>query len=145
MLFLVWLLSLSLIFKKDFIYLFMRYTERGWDTGRGRSRLSAGLHPRTLGSCPESKADTQPLSHTGAPAWCFWDSSALCRVLVICSFFLLRSITPYEYTEICISISVWRDTWESSIWDITHIHSFIRLMDMFHFTWINARNGTSEP
>ena len=29
-------------FKKDFIYLFMRDTERGRDTGRGRSRLHAG-------------------------------------------------------------------------------------------------------
>ena len=27
----------------------------------------AGLDPRTLGSCPEPKADTQPLSHPGAP------------------------------------------------------------------------------
>ena len=29
-------------FKKYFIYLFMRDTERGRDTGRGRSRLHAG-------------------------------------------------------------------------------------------------------
>ena len=27
----------------------------------------AGLHPRTLGSQPEPKADAQPLSHPGAP------------------------------------------------------------------------------
>ena len=26
-----------------------------------------GLDPRTLGSCPESKADAQPLSHPGVP------------------------------------------------------------------------------
>ena len=26
-----------------------------------------GLNPRTPGSCPEAKADTQPLSHPGAP------------------------------------------------------------------------------
>ena len=25
----------------------------------------AGLDPRTLGSCPEAKADAQPLSHPG--------------------------------------------------------------------------------
>ena len=37
-------LSLSYFFLKDFIYLFMRDTERarGRDTGRGRSRLQAG-------------------------------------------------------------------------------------------------------
>ena len=42
------------------------------DTGRGRETGSlqepdAGLDPRTLGSCPEPKADAQPLSHPGAP------------------------------------------------------------------------------
>ena len=47
----------------------MRDTERGRDIGRRRSRLHAenpmrdsilGLNPRTLGSCPEPKADAQP-------------------------------------------------------------------------------------
>ena len=33
---------LLLLFFKDFTYLFMRDTERGRDTGRGRSRLHAG-------------------------------------------------------------------------------------------------------
>ena len=28
---------------------------------------NAGLNPRTPGSCPEPKADAQPLSHPGAP------------------------------------------------------------------------------
>ena len=32
--------------KKDFIYLFMRDTQRGRDTGRGRSRLHAGSPTR---------------------------------------------------------------------------------------------------
>ena len=32
----------SAFLKKDFIYLFMRDTERSRDTGRGRSRLHAG-------------------------------------------------------------------------------------------------------
>ena len=52
----------------------MRDTERDRDIGRGRkSRLhpcrepNVGLDPRTLGSCPELKADAQPLSHPGAP------------------------------------------------------------------------------
>ena len=46
--------------------------------GRGREREgeadsllirepNAGLNPRTPGSRPEPKADTQPLSHSGAP------------------------------------------------------------------------------
>ena len=44
-----------MIFKKDFIYLFMRdtHTERGRDTGRGRSRLmwgDPGLDPGSPGS-----------------------------------------------------------------------------------------------
>ena len=47
-----------------------RERERGRDIGRGRSRLpsrepNVGLSPRTLGSCPEPKADDQPLSHPG--------------------------------------------------------------------------------
>ena len=45
-------------------------TERGGDTGRGRSRLprgDVGLDPRTPGSHPEPKADAQPQSHPGVP------------------------------------------------------------------------------
>ena len=54
----------------------MRDTERGRDKGRGRSRLphggaDAGLDPMTPGSCPEAKADAQPLSHPGAPMCLF--------------------------------------------------------------------------
>ena len=46
----------SAFFKKDFIYSFMRDTERSRDTGRGRSRLhagnpDAGLDLGTPGSC----------------------------------------------------------------------------------------------
>ena len=44
-----------------FSCLFMRDKERGRDTGRGRSRLPAGI----LGSCPEPKAAAQPRSHPG--------------------------------------------------------------------------------
>ena len=44
-----------------------RHTERGRNIGRGRHRLQAGspirLDPRTPGSCPERKANAQPLSH----------------------------------------------------------------------------------
>ena len=53
------------MFKKDLIYLLMSDIERDRDIGRGRSRLPAG----TPGSCPEPKADTQPLSHPGVPKY----------------------------------------------------------------------------
>ena len=45
----------------------MRHRLRGRDTGKGRSRLEphVGLNPGSPGSCPELKADTQPLSHSG--------------------------------------------------------------------------------
>ena len=36
-----------------------------------------GLHPRTLGSRPELKADAQPLSHPGAPKFLFFDPPRL--------------------------------------------------------------------
>ena len=62
------------------MYLFDRERETasergstGRGSGRGRSRLTAeepdvGLNPITLGSCPEPKADAQPLCHPGAPS-----------------------------------------------------------------------------
>ena len=47
----------------------MRDTERGRDTGRGRSRLHTGSLMQDsipgLGPCPEPKADAQLLSHSG--------------------------------------------------------------------------------
>ena len=59
--------------KKDVIYLFMKDTERERQRHRQKEKQvpcrvpDAGLYPRTLGSCPEPKADTQPLSHPGVP------------------------------------------------------------------------------
>ena len=50
----------------------MRDTQRGRDTGRGRSRRrepDAGLDPETPGSHPEPKADAQPWSHPGVPTF----------------------------------------------------------------------------
>ena len=58
---------------KDFIYLFMGDTERERQRHRQlekqapRREPDVGLHPRTLGSRPEPKADAQSLSHRGAP------------------------------------------------------------------------------
>ena len=51
----------------------MRDTERERQRHRQREKQApcrepdAGLHPGTLGSQPEPKADVQPLSHPGAP------------------------------------------------------------------------------
>ena len=60
-------------FFKDFIYLFMRDTERERQRRRQREKQvprrepDAGLDPMTPGSCPELEADTQLLSPTGVP------------------------------------------------------------------------------
>ena len=66
-------------FKVLFIY--------SWETQRERQRHrqrekqapyeepDAGLDSGTPGSCPEPKADVQPLSYSGVPLfWCFYDS-----------------------------------------------------------------------
>ena len=45
----------------------MRDTERGRGRDTGREEPNVGLDPRTPGSCPEPKADAQPLSHPGIP------------------------------------------------------------------------------
>ena len=59
------------IFLKDFIYLFMRDTERGRNRQREKQaphrEPDAELDPRTLRSQHEPKA--QPLSHPGAPVF----------------------------------------------------------------------------
>ena len=73
----------------------MRDTESR-DTGRERSRLPAGspmggLDPTILGSQPEPKADTQPLSHPDAPIWWFLTLN-VSRFLV--SFYSLVSSFP---------------------------------------------------
>ena len=61
------------LFCFNFIYLFMRDTHRERQRHRQREKQApcgkpdAGLDPGTPGSRPEPKADTQPLSHPGAP------------------------------------------------------------------------------
>ena len=57
-------------FFKDFIYLLMRDLERQRHRQREKQaplrEPNVGLDPRTPGSCPELKADAQPLSSTQA-------------------------------------------------------------------------------
>ena len=59
------------LFKKDFIYLFMRHTERGRDIGRGRSRLPvvSPMWDPLPGPWDLSRRqmDALPLSHLGVP------------------------------------------------------------------------------
>ena len=76
-------LRMVFFFLRFYLFIHERHTERGRDTGRGRSRLSegepdTGLNPRTLGSQPELKADAQPLSHSGAPDFLFSAFIVLC-------------------------------------------------------------------
>ena len=60
-------------FLKDFIYLFMRDTQREGQRHRQREKQApwrdpnVGLDPRTPGSCPGPQADAQQLSHPGIP------------------------------------------------------------------------------
>ena len=61
------------IFFKKIIYLFILERHRERQRHRQREKQApcrepdAGLDPRTPGSCPEPKADAQPLSHPDAP------------------------------------------------------------------------------
>ena len=57
--------TLLFFFKRFYLFIHERHTERGRDTGRGREM---GLDPRTPRSRPEPKADAQPLSHPGVPS-----------------------------------------------------------------------------
>ena len=55
---------------EDFIYLFIRDAEREAETQQREKQAlcgesDVGLDPRTLGSCPEWKADAQLLNHLG--------------------------------------------------------------------------------
>ena len=66
------LYSFLFFFFKDFIYLFMRDTQKEQRHGKREKQAPSRepdveLDPRTPGSHPEPEADAQPLSHPGAP------------------------------------------------------------------------------
>ena len=55
------------IYLKDFIHETQREKQRHRQREKQapRGEPDVGLHPGTLGPCPEPKADAQPLSHPG--------------------------------------------------------------------------------
>ena len=68
-------MSFNLIFKRFYLFIQERQRQRERERQRHRQREkqapykepNAGLDPRTLGSRPEPKADSQQLSHPGVP------------------------------------------------------------------------------
>ena len=89
------------VFKKVF-YLFTheRHREKGRDIGSRRSRLPGELGiTRTLGSCPEPKADSQPLSHPSVLKQKVFKSiyDAIMKVLsqVISSYLIIREVSDF--------------------------------------------------
>ena len=68
--------SFLIIFLRFYLFIHERHGERGRDIGREREKhVPCGephvqLHPGTPGSCPELKADAQPLSHPGISNSC---------------------------------------------------------------------------
>ena len=64
-------LCFSFFFLRFYLFIHGRHGERQRHRQREKQAPSgepdAGLYPRTPGSCPEPKADTQPRSHSGAP------------------------------------------------------------------------------
>ena len=83
LLYIINMFLLSFLFFKDFIYLFIheRHTQRERQRHRQREKQApctkpdVGPDPGTLGSCPEPKADAQPLSHPGIPVFFFFTKS----------------------------------------------------------------------
>ena len=84
-------LNVPCFFFFNFIYYsWETQRERGRDTRQSENqapcrKCDAGLDPRTPGSCPDPKADAQPVSHPGAPK---------CPLLLdtCCHFFFFNSL-----------------------------------------------------
>ena len=75
------------LFKKDFIYLFMRERERQRHKHALCRESDVGLDPRTPGLCPGLKAGDKPLSHPG--------------IMNLCSL---------------LQVPSWRKTWSAPAW-----------------------------
>ena len=82
---------LEFLFFKDFIYLFMRDTEKGRDIGRGRSRLPAGSPMWDLDPGPwdHTLSQRQTLSHRATQA-------SLPSASIIVAFFFLDSYVSHS-------------------------------------------------
>ena len=112
--------QLTLFFFNDFIYLFMRDTEREWERQRHRQREKqapcrkpdVGLNPGTPGSGPEPKAGVLPLSHPdiphqitlkthgiGPPGWLSW--LCICLWLRSWSLIVQVNIPKRNFTHLC--------------------------------------------
>ena len=83
-------------------YLFMRDRERQRHRQRDEQtpckKPDVGLDPRTLGSCPESKADAQPLSHPGVPISSFFLRGTAPNVMTLPThIFVVPGATAVEW------------------------------------------------
>ena len=97
-----------ILFFKGFMYVFMRDTHRERQRHRQREKQApwrepnVGLNLRTPGSCPEPKADAQPLSHPGIPLFALFKSKAVfssrvCFILKCCLCWRnIHSQDPHE-------------------------------------------------
>ena len=121
----IYLDSVLHFFKKAFINLFKRDTERGRDMGKGRSRLPVGIlmrdsipgPPLPPGWQPEPEADAQLLSHPGAPRFSilnnFWSYgySAISRASHFCfsqiAFLEFLVSTQTHNTKLGNSAALW--------------------------------------
>ena len=70
-----WIVKAYIYFLRFYLFIHERYRERQIQRQREKQAPSrkpdAGLDSRILGSCPEPKADAQPLSHPGIPVKAF--------------------------------------------------------------------------
>ena len=114
-----------MLLKMSSFYLFLKILFiYSWETHRKRQRHrqrekqapcgepDVGLDPRTLGSCPEPKADAQPLSHPGVPHY----------------YFLTKNLIMVKYTYYKVTILTIFKCWVYShcrSWGIVGCVSFI--------------------
>ena len=77
----------------------MRDTERERQRHKQREEQAprrepdVGLDPGTPGSCPEPKAEAQPLSHPGIPCFSFLKRERKTKIYVSLLLFLINTVT----------------------------------------------------